>query len=141
MMTSIFRGLLDILHKHNDSLHKDLVTHVRKFDMLEEDMDPMDLEVGVYGFWRLMLEQVIGFYTWMTLFTGLVLMFTLSIISYPIRMLVGTISLAFTRSTNIIMADQNEYLREPSNDNQPVDSEVVRRVVYEEAKVPKGAKQ
>ena len=140
MMTEIFRGLLDILHKHNDSLHKDLVSHIRKFDRKTDEMEENEIEIGVYGFWRLMLEQATGFYLWIMSGMGLSMILILAVLSFPLRLMIGAVSLMLKTSsryqTEFVEPNLNEPAAPaaPANDNR----EVVRRVVYEEAKVAKG---
>ena len=92
-----------------------------------------------------MLEQATGFYIWLMSGLGLLLVFCLAVLSFPIRLVIGTISLLmasrhFTQ-VDYVYPDQVEPTgtATPANDNKEDDKEVVRRVVYEEAKVSKGS--
>jgi hypothetical protein len=122
------------------------VNHVRKFDRSKDDLEDAEITVGVFGFWRLMLEQATGFYIWLMSGLGLFLVFCLAVLSFPIRLVIGSISLMmasrhFTQ-VDYVYPDQIDPALAtpvPANDNKEDDKEVVRRVVYEEAKVSKGA--
>ena len=145
MMTEIFRGLLDILYKHHDLLHKDLISHIRRFDRKPKDMEESEIKVGVFGFWRLLLEQLVNFYLWVVHGLGLILLFAIGLIGFPIRLLIGSIELMLTTNKNLYATytfQEPSVAPIPANDNKPEehkdDKQVVRRVVYEEAKVNKG---
>jgi hypothetical protein len=154
--TQMFRGLLDILHQNRSDLHQTLNTHIRSFDR-KTDEDELDL--GVVGFWSLMLELVLNCYTQTVLAVGITLVLFLSLITYPVKFLTGLLSNTFFRQTRPLTEDElrmyhtqqqtfndavglfvkKEPITEPERKDPKIedDGKVVRRVVYEETKVKK----
>jgi hypothetical protein len=154
-MTQMFRGLLDILHQNRSDLHQTLNSHIRSFDR-KTDQD--ELELGVTGFWSLMLELVFNCYTQTVLAVGITLVMLLSLITYPVRFVVYLLGNTFFRQARPLTEDElrmyhaqqqafNEAMgigkkdpiteaerKEPGIED---DGKVVRRVVYEETKVKK----
>lgn len=154
-MTQVFRGLLDILHQNRSDLHQNLNTHIRSFDRkTNED----DLELGVSGFWSLMLELVFNCYTQTVLAVGITLVMLVSLITYPVRFVIALLGSTFFRQTRPLTEEElrmyhaqqqafNEQVgiakKQPMTEAERKDPEieedgkVVRRVVYEETKVKK----
>ena len=154
-MTQMFRGLLDILHQNRSDLHQSLNTHIRSFDR-KTDQDELDL--GVTGFWSLMLELVFNCYTQTVLAVGITLVMLLSLITYPVRFVVYLLGNTFFRHPRPLTEDElRMYHAQQQAFNDAVgigkkdpmseaerkdpkiedDGKVVRRVVYEETKVKK----
>lgn len=150
-MTHVFRGLLDLLHQNHAQINKDIISHIRSFDQ-----EPTDQEVAinVVGFWRMLLELIFNCYTQTTKVMGITLVFALVILTYPLR-LFGTLigGMWFSRRTVLTQEEYDYYYgtnlagADKTPDNKPEtasatapaadDGKVVRRVVYEEAKVSK----
>jgi hypothetical protein len=154
-MTQMFRGLLDILHQNRSDLHQSLNLHIRSFDR-KTDQDELDL--GVTGFWSLMLELVFNCYTQTVLAVGITLVMLLSLITYPVRFVVYLLGNTFFRQARPLTEDElrmyhaqqqafNEAMgigkKDPITEAERKDpkieddGKVVRRVVYEETKVKK----
>ena len=155
-MTQMFRGLLDILHQNRSDLHQTLNSHIRSFDS-KTDQDELDL--GVTGFWSLMLELVFNCYTQTVLAVGITLVMLLSLITYPVRFVVYLLGNTFFRQTRSLTEDEirmyhaqqqafndavgifgkKNPITEPERKEPKIedDDKVVRRVVYEETKVKK----
>jgi hypothetical protein len=153
--TQMFRGLLDILHQNRSDLHQTLNTHIRSFDRKTNEEE---LDLGVTGFWSLMLELVFNCYTQTVLAVGITLVLLLSLITYPVKFLTGLLSNTFFRQTRPLTEDElrmyhtqqqafNDAVgigkKDPVPDTERKepgiedDGKVVRRVVYEETKVKK----
>lgn len=140
VMARLYRGLLDILRSKNDSTMGAIITHVRSFDQAPGDTE--ESYTGVLGFWRMLIEMVFQVYTQLCLFGGVMLVFSLVIISWPIRFLVELFSGSFGifHRYNHVMYEQPHI--QPTMEPIPAeapgpDDKVVRRVVYEETKVKK----
>lgn len=139
-----YRGLLDILHKHHDNSVNDIKNHLRSFDREIENPREAHLQ-EVSGFWRMAMELVLRTYLHANLGMGILLLTVLVMLSWPLYFLVVSFSAGWmnvtTRQEPDLYQDtlRNQSYADPSlepvpgNDN----NEVVRRVVYEEAKVPK----
>jgi hypothetical protein len=140
-----YRGLLDILHKNHDTTTTDIMSHLRSFDRVIDDPREMHLQ-EVSGFWRMTMELVLRTYLHINLGVGILLLSMLMIISWPIYFLVVSFSAGWSGMTARTREAELRYAEElaragyadpaleptaPANDND----KVVRRVVYEEAKV------
>jgi len=155
-LTQVFRGLLDILHQSRSDLHQTLNTHIRSFDQkTKED----ELDLGVTGFWSLMLELVFNCYTQTVLAVGITLVMLLSLITYHVRFVAYLLGNTFFRQARPLTEDElrmyhaqqqtfndavglfvkKEPITEPERKDPKIedDGKVVRRVVYEETKVKK----
>jgi hypothetical protein len=133
VLARVFRGCLDIIGDHNNSLSHKLIDHIRGFDRdtHEEENKPW---FPVLGFWRMMLELVMRVYMQVCVNLGIILVMSMVILAWPVRFLVELCSGSWMRRSSYDPYPQVE----PSNDNIEGSDKVVRRVVYEEAKV--GAK-
>jgi hypothetical protein len=87
MLAHIYRGILDILHAHHAQLRKNVTEHIRKFD--EKNLEDKLSDVSVYGFWRMLLELIFNTYIHICLGVGILLAFTLVLVSWPIRAIFG----------------------------------------------------
>ena len=154
--TQMFRGLLDILHQNRADLHQTLNTHIRSFD--RKTNEDQELDLGVAGFWSLMLELVFNCYTQTVLAVGITLILLLSMITYPVKFVTGLLANTFFRSSRPLTEEEirmyhaqqqafNDAVgigkKEPMSETERKepgiedDGKVVRRVVYEETKVKK----
>lgn len=138
VMARLFRGLLDILRSRNDTLVKDVLVHIRGFDRPADESELAYQEV--LGFWRMFVELIFHIYAQLSLFIGTLIVTGLVIVAWPLKFLVEL----FTGSW-FMKAGHYHYQPHPDdqvhNQEEPVlddkNSKVVRRVVYEETKVPK----
>lgn len=139
VMARLYRGLLDIIRSKNDSTMGAIIAHVRSFDQLPGETE--ESYTGVLGFWRMLVEMVFQVYTQLCLFGGVLLVFTLVIISWPIRFLIELFSGSFGifHKYNHVMYEQPHIqpTMDPVTEPAGPNDKVVRRVVYEETKVPK----
>jgi hypothetical protein len=137
IMARLFRGLLDILRTRNDTLVKEVLAHIRGFDHpLDETEVPYQ---NVLGFWRMVVEIVFHIYAQISLGVGILIVSALVVLAWPLRFLVELFA-----SSWVMRSSQYHYqphpddippMEEPKMDDK--NSKVVRRVVYEETKVPK----
>lgn len=139
IMAKLYRGFLDILRIKHDGLSNALITHIRNFDKPAEESDYAYVES--MGFWRMLVELIFSVYVQLSLFVGIALVVALVICAWPIRFIVEM----FTGSWFMKLGNYH-YQPHPEDQLPPVqeepvlddkNSKVVRRVVYEETKVPK----
>lgn len=81
-MTELYRGLLEILVMRFMEQIESLRMHIRTHNSGRSNSDEID--IGVTGFWNLMLETVFTIFTILFLFLFVCLTASLAIISYPI---------------------------------------------------------
>ena len=142
-MARVFRGLLDLLSDHNASLLHAMVTHIRGFD--NSDMEDDDQAFSeVMGFWRTLLELIVRTYVQLCINFGILMVASLVILTWPVRFMIDVFGGSwFGRNRYYYPPEHIQPTLDPIppvNDNHPDSGEVVRRVVYEEAKIPKVAK-
>lgn len=93
-MTELYRGLLLVLTNKFNELIVAFRTHIQSFK--EETQDPESyFDVGVLGFWNLMLEIVLTLLSLSCLVAGVSLIAILAIIFYPCH--------AFLRYASLIL--------------------------------------
>jgi len=81
-MTELYRGLLLVLTNKFNELIVSFRTHIQSFR--NETTDPTNyFDVGVIGFWNLMLEIVLTLFALGCLVTGVSLVAGLAIVFYP----------------------------------------------------------
>lgn len=80
-MTELYRGLLEILVMRGIEQIESLRSHIRSHNSGIGQMH--DFDIGVTGFWNLMLETVFTVVTILFLFLFVCLTATLAIVSYP----------------------------------------------------------
>ena len=85
-MTELYRGLLYLLTERFFSTIECFRDHIRGFKPKTED-PTMYFDVGVIGFWNLLLEIVLTVFSLVCLMTGIVLITTLAIVFYPFHAL------------------------------------------------------
>ena len=81
-MTDLYRGLLEILVIRFMEQIESLRLHIRSHNSGRSKNDEID--IGVTGFWNLMLETVFTIFTILFLFLFVCLTASLAIISYPL---------------------------------------------------------
>lgn len=137
VMARLFRGLLDILRSRNDTLVKDVIGHIRGFDRPADDSELPYQEV--LGFWRMLVELIFLIYAQICLFAGIVIVTSLVVLAWPLKFLIELFTSSwFMKPSHYYPPhpdDQVPTQEEPVLDDN--NSKVVRRVVYEETKVPK----
>jgi hypothetical protein len=135
-MARLYRGLLDILRSRSDTLVKDVIGHIRGFD---RPVDENEIQYqDVLGFWRMLIEVAFLIYAQVCLFAGIIIVTTLVIIAWPLKFLIELFSSSWVMKSNQYRFPYPEDappMEEPKMDEK--NSKVVRRVVYEETKVPK----
>jgi hypothetical protein len=131
MMAKLYRGLLDILKSKSDTLSTALVTHIRSFDRTE---DSEFNYTEMMGFWRMHMELIFNVYVQIVYFVGVVLVAVLVALAWPIRCIIELFAGSwFGRGYQSPLPPVED--REPPAMDES--KSVVRRVVYEEAKVDK----
>lgn len=81
-MTELYRGLLLVLTSKFYELILSFRSHVQSFN--QETSDPNNyFDVGVLGFWNLILEITLTLFSLMCLILGVSLVAVLSIVFYP----------------------------------------------------------
>ena len=80
-MTKLYRGLLEILVMRCIEQIESLRIHIRSHNSGYADHE---FDIGVTGFWNLMLETIFTIFSILFLLTGVVLAAVLAVVSYPI---------------------------------------------------------
>jgi hypothetical protein len=93
-MTELYRGLLTILTTSLNELMLKFKAHIRGFNTIEEHLDA-EIDLGVMGFWNLMLEIIMDFYVITAKFFGIVLLSILAVVFYPGFAILNIISRSF----------------------------------------------
>ena len=136
VMARLFRGLLDILRARNDTLVKEVLAHIRSFDHpVDETEVPYQ---DVLGFWRMLVEITFHIYAQISLFVGILIVSVLVVLEWPLKFLIELFASSWVMKSNQYRYPYPEDappMEEPKMDER--NSKVVRRVVYEETKVPK----
>lgn len=134
LMARLYRGLLDILKHKNDSLSTALTAHIRSFDRGDESEFSY---TEMMGFWRMLMELVFNVYVQLVYFVGVVLVTVLVIFAWPIRCVIEIFGGSwFGKQYQTQDLQQDDRVPVP-DDTKSDKANVVRRVVYEEAKVEK----
>ena len=131
MTARLYRGLLDILKTKNEQLSTALVAHIRSFDRGEESEFSY---TEMMGFWRMIMELIFNVYVQTVHFVGVLLVGTLVIVAWPLRCLIELFTGSWFGKN---YQHHDEPMQEPMLDKTEEPKNVVRRVVYEEAKVEK----
>ena len=98
-MTELYRGLLLVLTNKFYELILAFRTHIQSFK--EETQDPDNyFDVGVLGFWNLMLEIVLTLLSLSCLIVGVSLIATLAIVFYPCHAFLRYASLLVKNTRN-----------------------------------------
>ncbi len=80
-MTELYRGLLQILVMRCIEQIESLRVHIRSHNSGKSEI--VDFDIGVTGFWNLLLEIVFTMFTVIFLILGISLIAILAITSYP----------------------------------------------------------
>jgi hypothetical protein len=80
-MTELYRGILEILVMRFIEQVETLRTHIRSNN--SGHTENFELDIGVSGFWNLMLETIFTIFSILFLLTGVCLAVVLAIFSYP----------------------------------------------------------
>jgi hypothetical protein len=113
-MTELYRGLLYILTTRFNGVLDTFRTHIRSFNPQTSDPENY-LDVGVFGFWNLVLEIIFTLFSIACLTAGILLLITLALFAYPFEA-------ALTFSSKIVGYTRNpppDFFDEPAED-QPV---------------------
>ena len=119
-MTDLYRGLLLVLTNKFYELILAFRTHIQSFK--EETQDPENyFDVGVLGFWNLMLEIVLTLLSLSCLIVGVALIATLAIIFYPCHAFLRYASLVLksTRHPEVTPVEPEKKI-EPVIEESPV---------------------
>jgi hypothetical protein len=82
-MTELYRGLLLVVTNKFYELILSFRSHVQSFN--QDTTDPSNyFDVGVFGFWNLMLEVILTIFSLFCLLTGVALIASLAVIFYPL---------------------------------------------------------
>ena len=137
VMAKLYRGILDILRTKHDTLSTSIIAHIRSFDRVATDGDMTYAES--LGYWRMLVELIFQVYVQISLFIGMALVVMLVVVAWPLRFLIEIFSGSWFLSRERFQYEQIQPTLDPIVPDEPEDkkSDVVRRVVYEEAKVSK----
>lgn len=137
VMAKLYRGILDILRTKHDTLSTSIIAHIRSFDRVAADGDMTYAES--MGYWRMLVELIFQVYVQISLFIGMALVVILVVLAWPLRFLIEIFSGSWFLSRERFQYEQIQPTLDPIVPEEPEDkkSDVVRRVVYEEAKVSK----
>jgi hypothetical protein len=111
-MTELYRGLLEILVMRFIEQVETLRMHIRANNT--GSVENFEIDIGVTGFWNLMLETVFTIFCILFLITGVCLAAVLAIVSYPFAAFINYSSwlLSNTRNPNqdkpIIIKQDND---------------------------------
>jgi hypothetical protein len=135
VMAKLYRGNLDILRTKHEALSNSLITHIRSFDKTVDDNDSTYAES--LGFWRMLVELIFQVYVQISLCVGILLVVLLVIFAWPIRFLIELFagSWVMNRPNYVYEPERVQPSLDPEPD--PANTKVMRRMVYEETKVPK----
>jgi len=98
-MTSLYRGILIVLTNKFYELILSLRSHIQSFK--QDTSDPYNyFDVGVLGFWNLMLEVVVSLFALLCLLLGVSLVAILAVIFYPLHAVLQYSSLLLKNTRN-----------------------------------------
>lgn len=80
-MTELYRGLLEIFVMRCVEQIESLRIHIRSHNSGQSEN--IEIDIGVTGFWNLMLEAVFTIFTIIFLIMAVCLITTLAVVSYP----------------------------------------------------------
>jgi hypothetical protein len=80
-MTELYRGLIEILVMRFIEQVETLRMHIRANN--SGQVENFEIDIGVAGFWNLMLEITFTIFSIIFLFLGVCLAATLAVVSYP----------------------------------------------------------
>jgi hypothetical protein len=103
-MTELYRGLLQILVMRCIEQIESIRLHIRSFNQGHPKM--FEVDIGVAGFWNLILEIIFTLFSILFLLTGVCLAAILAVVSYPIAAFINYGAWLFRNTKN------------PNNDTQ-----------------------
>ncbi len=98
-MTQLYRGILLVLTNKFYELILSLRSHIQSFKVNTFDQNSY-FDVGVLGFWNLMLEIAMTVFAMACLLTGVMLIACLAIAFYPLHAIVQYSSLLLRNTRN-----------------------------------------
>ncbi len=98
-MTELYRGLLLVITNKFHELILSFRTHIQSFNTETKDPDNY-MDVGVMGFWNLMLEIILTVFSLLCLVGGVSLIACLAIAFYPLEALLKYSSLLLSNTRN-----------------------------------------
>ena len=98
-MTELYRGILLVLTNKFYELILALRTHIQSFKLETTDQNSY-FDVGVLGFWNLMLEIIMTIFSMLCLISGILLIATLAIWFYPLHAVIQYCSLVLRHTRN-----------------------------------------
>jgi hypothetical protein len=81
-MLKLYRGLLDVLKGSVGTTKNQFIDHIRHFND-GDDSDQL-MRLGIKGFWNIVLEMLITAFMNIVSIVGLILIFSLAIVSFPL---------------------------------------------------------
>jgi hypothetical protein len=97
-MTELYRGLLQILVMRCIEQIESLRVHIRSHNSGKSEI--VDFDIGVTGFWNLLLEIVFTMFTVIFLILGILLIAILAVTSYPFAAFVNYGAWLFRNTRN-----------------------------------------
>ena len=97
-MTELYRGLLQILVMRCIEQIESLRIHIRSNNLGKSEI--VDFDIGVTGFWNLLLEIVFTMFTVCFLISGISLIAILAVTSYPFAAFLNYGSWLFRNTKN-----------------------------------------
>jgi hypothetical protein len=114
-MTELYRGLLEILVKRCIDQIEALRTHIRSHN--SGHTENFEVDIGVTGFWNLMLETIFTIFSILFLLIGVSLAAIIAVISYPLAAWInyGIWLLKTTRNPEKTKEEQPKIIKKESN--------------------------
>lgn len=116
-MTDLYRGLLQLLVIRCIEQIDSIRTHIRSHN--SGHSKSLEIDIGVTGFWNLMLETVFTIFSILFVLTGVCLTALLAIISYPFAAFInyGAWLLLNTKSPKDTYEDQPKIIKKEKENN------------------------
>ena len=117
-MTELYRGLLEILVMRCIEQIESLRIHIRYHN--SGHAQNHDFDIGVTGFWNLMLETIFTIFSILFLFIGVCLAAVLAIISYPLAAFInygGWILLNTRNPEKVTNEEQPKIIKKDKENN------------------------
>lgn len=118
-MTELYRGILLVLTSKLYELILSFRTHIQSFKQHTTDPDNY-FDVGVLGFWNLMLEVMLTLFALACLVIGVTLIAALAIIFYPWHAFLRYSSLVLKNTRNPVEPISYKEKVQPILDESPV---------------------
>ena len=120
-MTELYRNLLLVLTNKFNEIILTLRKNIRTINKKNLDYTS-SIDVGVSGFWNLLLEIVFTLYSIICLFVGVILTLVLAVLAYPVAGLFNYIKWFFFNIRNTSVEDAKtineiKIIKTPNNQN------------------------